>query len=182
MKLSTVILVPLSAWVLKRTRQDYEYRGQLSTEASAAGWILYITHLFATLAAALRPTQGLPLRQKPSMVVGGALALFGSWFFGASVREFRSFEQVSGTEPGSLVKSGPYRYSRNPQVLGWGLALLGASVAGRSPKALLLTVAFFLLHRLYFVSEEQHLERVFGEEYQRYRSKTPRFLRLLGND
>ena len=112
------------------------------------------------------------------MLLGGSLVLFGSWFFVASVREFRSFEQMSGTEPGNLVTSGPYRYSRNPQIVGWGLALLGASIAGRSLKALLLTAAFFFIHRLYFVSEEQHLERVFGEEYRRYRSEVPRFLKL----
>lgn len=178
MKSLVVALVPLTAWVLRRTRQDYEARGRLSTEASTAGWILYVTHLLTTLASALRPERPLPFRKEPSMLLGGFLALFGSWVFVAAVREFRSFEQMSGTETSNLVTGGPYRYSRNPQIVGWGLTLLGASVAGRSPKALLLTAAFFLVHRLYFASEEQHLERTFGEEYRRYRSEVPRFLKL----
>lgn len=181
MKFSITVLGLLAAWALKRTRRDYESRGRLSTETSTVGWILYIAHLLTTLAAALRPERALPLRKEPSMLLGGSLVLFGSWLFVTSVREFRSFEQISGTETGNLVTSGPYRYSRNPQIVGWGLALLGASTAGHSLKALLLTASFFLVHRLYFIAEEQHLERAFGEEYQRYRSEVPRFLKLSGS-
>lgn len=173
MKFAIVALGPLTAWVIRRARRDYESRGRLSTEVSTVGWILYIAHLLTTLGAAWRSTQSLPLRGKPSMFLGGSLAIFGSLFFAASVREFRSFGQMSGTETRNLVTSGPYRYSRNPQIVGWTLALFGASIVGRSSKALLLTVAFLLIHRLYFVAEEQHLERTFGEEYRRYRSKTP---------
>jgi protein-S-isoprenylcysteine O-methyltransferase Ste14 len=65
------------------------------------------------------------------------------------------------------VKSGPYRFTRNPQVVGWGLALLGAALAGRSARALLLVAAFFLVHWSYLATEERHLERTFGEEYRR---------------
>ena len=180
MKFSILALGTLAAWTLKRTRRDYELRGQLSTVTSGAGWTLYLTHLFVTLAAALHSGRSLLLGRKLSICLGGSLVLFGSWFFVAAVRKFRSFEQMSGTETGNLVTRGPYRHSRNPQIVGWGLVLLGASLAGRSPKALLLTAAFFLLHRLYFVSEEQHLERTFGEEYRRYRSTAPRFLGFPG--
>ena len=74
--------------------------------------------------------------------------------------------------------SGPYRYSRNPQVVGWGLTLLGAALIGRSFEALLLVVAFLLVHRLHLATEERYLERTFGEEYRRYRAKAPRFLGL----
>jgi protein-S-isoprenylcysteine O-methyltransferase Ste14 len=113
-------------------------------------------------------------------MLGSALMIFGFWLFASAVREFRSFEQVSGVETGELVKSGPYRYSRNPQVVGWGLSLLGVALTGRSPKALLLVVAFFFVHRLHSITEERHLEHVFGEEYRRYRAEVPRFLDLPG--
>lgn len=178
MKLLTLTLALLAAWVLNKTRRDYETHGRLSATASLGGWLLYVTHLLVTLNAALHPKKTLPLHRDASLATGGSLVLFGVWLFTTAVRESRSFEQISGTETGNLVKSGPYRYSRNPQILGWGLTLLGASIAGRSQKALLLTAAFFFLHRIYLVSEERHLERTFGEEYRRYRAKTPRFLGL----
>lgn len=76
------------------------------------------------------------------------------------------------------MTGGPCRHGRNPQAVGWGLFLLGAALAGRYPKALVVVVAFFLTHRAYFPVEERHLERTFGEEYRRYRARTPRYLGL----
>jgi protein-S-isoprenylcysteine O-methyltransferase Ste14 len=100
----------------------------------------------------------------------------------AGVREFRSFEKMSGMERGNLVTSGPYRYSRNPQVAGWLIGLLGVTLAYRSVPGLSLVAAFLFVHRLYFGIEEQHLERNFGEEYRRYKARVPRFLGLPGGD
>lgn len=173
---ATLVMTGSVAWLLRRAGQDYELRGRLSPEASAVAWVLYSVHASLTVASSWRSAWPLSVGRKPSVVLGGLLLLAGSWLFGAGVREFRSFGQVSGLETGRLVKSGPYRYSRNPQVVGWGLALLGIAVAGRSFAALLLVVAFLLVHRLHLPAEEQHLERALGEEYRRYRANAPRFL------
>jgi protein-S-isoprenylcysteine O-methyltransferase Ste14 len=163
---------------LRRVERDYEEQEQLSSRTSAAGWVLYLVHAALTVSAARRRQRPLPVGKTLSVMPGGASALFGSYLFAAGVREFRSFEQMSGVEQGELVTSGPYRYSRNPQVAGWGLVLLGAAIAGRSAMALVLVAAFFLIHRLHAPIEERHLERTFGEEYRRYRMKVPRFLSL----
>lgn len=174
----TTAISGLSAWVLRRVKRDYETRGRLSPEASAAGWILYLTHAALTVAASHRYRGSLPVGNTKLPVAGGALTLFGVVIFRAGVREFRSFEQASGLEAGNLVTTGPYRYSRNPQVAGWLLGLLGVALAYRSVPGLSLVAAFLFVHRLYFGIEEQHLERVFGEEYRRYKARVPRFLGL----
>ena len=76
-----------------------------------------------------------------------------------------------------LITGGVYRYSRNPQNVGWLLLLAGTSLLGGSAAALLLTFLFWLVLHLYLVSaEEPHLTRAFGERYQRYQSTTPRYL------
>lgn len=170
--------VVTAARLTRRVEHDYGSRGRLSPGTSALAYALYLAHAALTVAVSRRSPRPLRLGREPSVALGSALALSGSLLFGAGVREFRSLEQVSGVETGRLVTTGPYRYSRNPQVVGWGLALLGAALAGRSPGALLLVTAFFLVHRRYFAVEEGHLERVFGEEYRRYRAGTPRLLGL----
>lgn len=166
----------ISAWVLRKAGRDYEEKGELSGVASASAWALYLSHLCLTASASLSSSKRLPVDRDLAATLGGTSAVFGAGLFVASVREFRSFEQMSGLETGQLVKSGPYRYSRNPQVVGWLLALLGAAIAGRSVKALNLVGFFLFVHRLYFPIEERHLEWTFGDEYRRYQAKTPRFL------
>ena len=175
-------LSALAAWVLQRVEQDYERKGRLSRGTSASAWILYLLHFGLTVSTALRPSKQLPVNREVATALGATSAVSGSALFAAGIREFRSFEQMSALETGQLVKTGPYRYSRNPQVVGWLLALLGAALAGRSAKALTLVGFFFLVHRMYFPIEERHLERTFGEEYRRYRTQTPRFLKLPGRD
>lgn len=173
---SALALGASTTWLLRRVGRDHEERGRLSPRTSAAGWALYLSHAALTASAALREDGPLPVAKAPATATGAALALFGHRLYRAAGREFESFGQMSGTEKGNLVTGGPYRYSRNPQVVGWGLALLGAALAGRSARALGLVAAFFLVHRAYFAIEERHLGRAFGEEYRRYRARTPRFL------
>ena len=170
----------LAGWVLWKVGRDYEEEGELSGVASVSAWALYLLHLGLTISASLRPSKRLPLDREVAAALGATSAVSGSALFAAGIREFRSFEQMSGLETGQLVKSGPYRYSRNPQVAGWLLVLLGVALAGRSAKALGLVGFFLFVHRLYLPIEERHLERTFGEEYRRYQAKTPRFLGFPG--
>lgn len=171
-------LSALAAWVLRRVEQDYERKERLSGVASASVWVLYLMHAGLTIAASLRPSRPLPVDRKTVGALGASAAVSGLALCAAGIREFRSFRQMSALEPGRLVETGPYRYSRNPQVVGWGLALLGAALAGRSAKALMLVGFYIVVHQLHAPTEERHLERTFGDEYRRYRAKAPRFLGL----
>lgn len=110
--------------------------------------------------------------------MGSSLTVLDAVLYAASARQFASPGQVSGREPAGLVTSGPYCFSRNPQILGLALALGGISLGGRSLQALLLVAAFSVVHQLYLPLEERHLKRTFGEDYRRYRAATPRFLDL----
>ena len=172
-----ILLVALAVHVLRNADRDYEQSGRLSAKTSASAWALYLSHAVLTISAALRPSKR-PLPKRNLLLLGSTTAVSGLALLIASIKEFRSFGQISGSETGQLVKSGPYRYSRNPQIVGWLISLLGLAIADRSPKSLTLVSFFSIIHRLYFPTEERHLERTFGEEYRRYRSNVPRFLGL----
>lgn len=170
--------VSATAWLLRKAEQDYQERGRLSSEASAVSWMLYLLHAAATLSSARRLSLELVVNARLPAAAGSLLMLSGSALYIASVQRFSSIGQVSGRQPDGLVTSGPYRFSRNPQIVGWSLVLGGAALAGRSVTALLLVVGFFLAHQLYLPIEERHLERTFGEIYQRYRREVPRYVNL----
>lgn len=87
-----------------------------------------------------------------------------------------SLKRMSGVDTSKLVTTGIYRYSRNPQNLGLFLVFLGISIAGRSLLALLLTEVFVIGFHMYAIKlEESYLERIFGEEYRRYKERSPRY-------
>jgi len=70
-----------------------------------------------------------------------------------------------------------YRWSRNSQFFGWYLAIVGYITMGVSGYVLLATILTIILSHYYIVRfEELFLERVFGEEYLRYKLRTPRYV------
>ena len=76
---------------------------------------------------------------------------------------------------GRLTISGPYRWSRNPQYVGLFLFLLGFALNDWSLWCLAaLLVVAINLHLLVLV-EEEHLRRVFGEQYVEFDRKIPRY-------
>lgn len=82
--------------------------------------------------------------------------------------------------PKKLVVAGPYRYVRNPMILGVLVVLLGETVFFGSLVIFVCAVVFFVINHFYFMfSEEPGLVGRFGEEYLRYRENVPRWLPRL---
>ena len=75
-----------------------------------------------------------------------------------------------------LLNIGPYRFCRNPMVLGMTLAYTGLGLILQSPGVLLLNLIFLLLNLGYlkFVEEKELLTR-YGQSYQHYKDDTPFF-------
>jgi protein-S-isoprenylcysteine O-methyltransferase Ste14 len=76
-----------------------------------------------------------------------------------------------------LVTDGVYRISRHPMYLGMALILLGLAIFMGSLTPFLVVPAFVLLMEWRFIRrEEAMLAERFGADWQRYRSRTPRWL------
>ena len=124
----------------------------------------------------------LPLNKTGALLGGAFLIGAGFAVVGIGMREL-SLRRSYGQDASKLVTTGIYRYSRNPQFVGWFMILLGISIAGRSGFALVLTAIFALVIHTYTVRlEEPYLERLFGEEYRHYKERTPRYLGFPGRE
>jgi len=86
--------------------------------------------------------------------------------------------RVISLEPqGSLVTTGPYRYSRNPLYLGGNVfCFFGAALLLGSPAALIITALQLPLVNLMIRREERQLEEQFGEEFRAYKKQVRRWL------
>lgn len=78
--------------------------------------------------------------------------------------------------PVSLVTSGPYALTRNPMYLGHLVFLASLSMGTGSPVALAYTAWTWPWFDRRAAADEQRLEAMFGDEYQRYRQRVPRWL------
>lgn len=170
-----VLIILLGAYCWWKVPKEYESQGILSKETAVAVWALYAAHTGVTGFAASRSMWVLPINKSASVTVGRVLVIFGAGLALAGIITFRSLRRMSGMETNRLVSTGIYRWTRNPQNVGWGLFLLGIAFIGRSFIALLLVILFWVLFRVYLIVEERYLEGIFGEEYRQYCERTPRF-------
>lgn len=77
----------------------------------------------------------------------------------------------------SLVKTGPFRISRNPMYLGMLSIALGAAImlGSLSPFAVL-PIFFFILRNRFVIPEEAMLEQVLGKPYLQFKNERRRWL------
>lgn len=80
--------------------------------------------------------------------------------------------------PPKLVKTGPYRYARNPMVTGLFVLLFGLGFAFNSISMVFVFTPLYVLAHAWELKEieEPELAKRLGEEYLEYRRRTPMFL------
>jgi protein-S-isoprenylcysteine O-methyltransferase Ste14 len=79
--------------------------------------------------------------------------------------------------PTELVVQGMYRFSRNPMYVGVVTVLLGESLLFRSSLLLIYTAVVFIAFNIFIMwYEEPTLQRMFGESYDSYRRRVPRWV------
>ncbi|MEJ2251170.1 MAG: methyltransferase [Candidatus Lokiarchaeota archaeon] len=86
-----------------------------------------------------------------------------------------SFHQSLGLE-GNFIISGPYKYTRNPQYIGYILIIIGFILFFNSLKIILLSLIIIIVFILLPFAEEPWLRKKYGEVYENYKEKVRRFL------
>ena len=89
------------------------------------------------------------------VVVLGAMAWLG-------------FPHSLGRKGGKIEVSGPYRLTRNLQLLGDGLLVIGYVLLWPSWFALGWLVLYMAMMHMMVLTEEEHLHRIHGEEFAQY--------------
>jgi protein-S-isoprenylcysteine O-methyltransferase Ste14 len=126
------------------------------------------------LAGDRRPASG-ALLALACMLLGTGAAIY-AW----TVWDFAAYGRGTPAPidaPRRLVVRGLYRWTRNPMYVGVLCVILGQALLFRAWSLVLyaagVALAFHLFVRLY---EEPHLRRTFGEDYEAYRARVPRWL------
>lgn len=162
--------------LLGRMEREYATRDTLTRVTVAAMYAGYGGYVAAMAWAAHARVWPMRLPARASRIGGLTLALTGLGTAVAGASPFGPSRQLSGIEPGSMHTGGVYRYSRNPQYLGLGLAATGSALAARSALTGLLAAGVWAAYRRWIPAEEHHLGRMFGQQYANYRARVRRWI------
>jgi protein-S-isoprenylcysteine O-methyltransferase Ste14 len=89
----------------------------------------------------------------------------------------RPARAIIGEEPRTVVRNGPYRFSRNPMYLSMVTAIAGQAIAYRSALlAAYLAIVWLCFEVIVVVFEEPHLRRERGAAYEEYCRRVRRWL------
>jgi len=83
---------------------------------------------------------------------------------------------IATTPLGHPFTQGMYRYSRHPLYFSISITFVGVSVASASWVFLLLSVVIMILQTSPAIAEERGCLETYGDEYQEYLNRTPRWI------
>jgi protein-S-isoprenylcysteine O-methyltransferase Ste14 len=105
------------------------------------------------------------------LIILGIGFAFGTMFWFGLRRAF-------GLQHADLIRHGPYRFSRNPQILGGYGMVFGVFLQWPSLPALGWMGIYGVVCHLMILTEEEYLKSAFGSAYEEYCREVPRYLPL----
>jgi len=130
----------------------------------------------------------LPLGKRlfdPMPATGTFVALAGALLILSAIAKMgASWEIPISAERGSpaagLITSGPFRFSRNPIYLGFGITVVGWMLLIPVLLSLVIAVGAFLNLRYQALEEEEYLIRTYGADYAAWAREVGRFVPWSG--
>ena len=158
-------------------RRDYLNRGSLSAIGVTLEFVIFALHANVIYLHLSVPWPQLPpLPENPFQLYLGAgisaLGLLATLVIMAHL----GFSTTVGQQPREVRQSGPYRWTRNPQILTYGMMLLGLGIMYPSLQTAAWVLLYAAIGHLMILTEEEHLKNQFGDHYLEYCSRVPRYL------
>jgi protein-S-isoprenylcysteine O-methyltransferase Ste14 len=166
----------LSAFVVfPRVRSDYRAKGKLSTPTALLQSGYFCAYALSSYLFLDSLLSRLRIR---SPLFAAALVLMLMGLLAVLLSMPKLGQRSFGRQIGRLHTSGIYRHSRNPQLVGGLLLVVGYAMLWPSWTGALWASLWLPIAHLMVRGEEEHLTRTFGEEYLEYCWRTPRYIGL----
>ena len=121
----------------------------------------------------------LPLEVNLSLLLGLILLIGSMALIVMAFKELQNYETtyIPDGEPEKLVKTGPFKLTRNPIYLGMFGILIASSFLMQSISAMLIPILFLsIIENTWIPHEEEKLKEKFPDEWEEYISSTKRWL------
>ncbi len=121
----------------------------------------------------------LPLEVNLSLLLGLILLIGSMALIVMAFKELQNYQTtyIPDGEPEKLVKTGPFKLTRNPIYLGMFGILIASSFLMQSISAMLIPILFLsIIENTWIPYEEEKLKEKFPDEWEEYISSTKRWL------
>jgi len=181
----SILLMFAGAWIIFRriVRRDYKQNGKLTPGPFFPQ--LLIWGLFFAFPCIYSPidwawSQSEISRNIPALgSIGWACVSIGLVAVAGSMT-WLGVSASFGQKGKKLERSGPYRLTRNPQLTGGALLVSGYAMLWPSWLALGLLALFAAMAHWMVLGEEEHLRDLYGDEFEQYCRRVPRYLGSAG--
>jgi protein-S-isoprenylcysteine O-methyltransferase Ste14 len=155
-------------------RRSYRQRGRLTWFSSSLEFLVFFS--FGSFTWLDLPSGWPPADVSPTLrtfawlcITIGLAAMFIliSWF---------GWLRAMGQKVDTLMQSGAYRITRNPQIVACSIAVIGYALLWPSWHTFGWVILFFVIAHMMVITEEEHLREIFGDEYVQYRARVPRYI------
>jgi len=173
------IVFLISAVIIFRVivRRDYLNKGKLSWYASSLEFIIFALH--ANSAYLFLPSSWPELPALPpftwQIIFGVSIAVIGFLAL-LSTMIYLGISKAFGLKADGLRTTGSYRFTRNPQLIFYLLVLIGIAIIWLSWYAIIWVFLYLVIAHVMVLTEEEHLGKVYGEDYRRYCQHVPCYL------
>ena len=179
--LISALLLLVAAFVIFRifVRRDYRQKGRLTWFSSFLEFLIW--GLYLSFPYIYNPPEWvrfwsdyvpvstlLRIIGLVCIISGLALAFITMFWFG--------LRRAFGLEVNELIQAGPYRVTRNPQIVGGFLLVVGSAVLWPSWYAIGWGILYLAISHLMITTEEEHLHQIYREAYRQFCQQTPRYL------
>jgi protein-S-isoprenylcysteine O-methyltransferase Ste14 len=174
--LAAALLLIAAHLIFRRVGRDYERQGRLTSFSSFLEVVIFALHGMASYLfldsdlGHVRPGSSVTILAIIAMVVGLVLLAMAMGGLG--------MKRSVGQEVTALKQSGLYRWSRNPQIVAYGLFIIGYALLWPSWSGAVWVILYWLIGHMMVLAEEAHLNQVYGQAYAIYCSRTPRYTGL----
>ncbi len=160
-------------------RSDYKRRKKLSLFSSLLEIFVFAAH--ANLAYTFLPAKWLTFPSLPKTGFQTTIGLFfagSGLFFTIWAMIDLGLQKALGHKIDGLYQKRFYKYTRNPQIVAYGIFVLGIAIIWASLFSLGWVLVYFVIAHMMVRTEEEHLRQTYSHEYESYCRKVPRYFKI----
>lgn len=172
--LASMVVIGFALFTMWRVKHDYAAQGRLTLSSTVLQFVMFALHGVASYSF-LDSRMSEVDTASPLFALAVALMVVGLLATVAGMGRL-SWGDTVGKSVTDLRTGGPYRFTRNPQLVAYFVFLAGYALFWPSLLGVAWLGLYCLIAHLMVLNEEGHLRRAFGREYEDYCQRTPRYL------